>query len=301
MANQILPVFAIIAVGFVLSLLKIADDSWVPVLNKYGLYIGFPTLIIANLIDIDRTMLQPQIPVFLTTVTIIITFMLITYACIRLFHIPKDIGTTLFLGSYNGNIGYLGFPLITAVMPEAGATIGLVIAAYSITTFTVGLFILESLSGEKKDVSEILHQVITSPFLIATGAGLLVVILNISLPSPLLKAIDMIEASASPVVLIGLGIFIQRKIRIAAIWRPVVVIFAAKMLIFPAIFILTDRLFDMGPFFDVAILEAGMPIAITNFTLSGRYSLNKELIVALIIITTVSTPILYPLLVAMIS
>ncbi len=295
MINQILPVFIIIAFGFFLSLIKIADDSWVRILNRFGLYVGFPILLFANLITIDRKVLCAQIPTFLTTIAIITIVMIVIFSCIKLFHVPTDKGITLFLGGFNGNVGYLGFPLITAVSPGSGATISLIIAAYGICLFTIGLFLLESITGKEKNIKEILRYMVTSPFLIAIGAGLFVSVLGINIHPTLLKAIDMIEASAAPVVLIGLGIFMNRKIQIRALAKPLFVILAVKLLVFPSLFIAAGKVFSFDQLFNIAILEASMPLAITNFALSDRYPMDKELMVSAIVVSTLLTPLIFPL------
>ncbi len=298
MIAQILPVFLIIVFGFFLSIIKIAHDSWVPILNKYGLYIGFPILIFSNLIDIDKEVLAHQVPTLVTTLAIICAFMLLAYFLIRAFHIPKEIGMVILIAGYFGNIGYLGFPLITSIAPETGATISIITAAYSISLFTLGLFLLETLSGEEKHISEILRQIISSPFIIAIAGGLIVVLLQIKLPQPILKTVKMIEGSASPVVLIGLGIFMHRKISLKKLWKPIAALATLKMIIFPAVFFLVSRLLPLGESFDVAILEASMPVAITVFALSDRFDMDKELIISLIILTTVITPFVFPFMVS---
>ncbi|MGM0431134.1 MAG: AEC family transporter [Spirochaetota bacterium] len=293
---EILPVFIIIAVGFLLSLTNIANDSWVAVLNRFGLYVGFPALIFVNLTDLDRGMLIQQLPIFFTTVLLLSSVMLVMLFAVKKLRIPAGIGMALLLTAYNGNVGYLGYPLITSLLPEAGATVGLIISAYSITTFSLGLFFLEYLSGTDRSLLQILKAVLTSPFVIAAFAGLLVIIFDIQIAAPIQKTLHMIEASASPVVLTGLGIFIQRKINIQAVWKPVSVIFVLKMVMLPVLFFAVQRAFSLGSFFDIAILESMMPVALTNFALCERYPIDKEVTVSSIIVTTAATPLLFPLL-----
>lgn len=300
MISQLLPVFIVIAVGYFISLMRIADDQWVRILNKYGLYIGFPALIFANLIDVDASLLKEQIPVFLVTMVVIFLFMAITLLCVKRFKIQPGFGVVLFLGVFNGNIGYLGFPLITAVYPGTGAVISIVIAAYIISLFTFGLFMLESIIGGQKSFASIMKNIISSPFIIAIASGLLIVLTGIEVHPVLEKAISMVEASASPVVLIGLGIFLHKKMDLKALWKKLSVVFVIKMILFPAVFLALRALLPLPQTFDVAVLEAVMPLAITNFALSDRYPMmDKQLMVAAIILTTIITPLLYPLMLSL--
>lgn len=299
MISQIVPVFLLIAFGYLLTLLKIADQSWVRILNKYGLYVGFPFLIFGSLIVVDREVLRQQVPTFFTSIALICLFISLIYLIVRKLKVSKELSVSFLIGGFNGNTGYLGFPLIIALYPEAGATIGLVISTYTLSLFTLGLLLLESLSGEKKDLREITHSIVTNPLLIAAVAGLAVVLFDITLPGMFLQTVDMLKASASPVVLIGLGIFMHHKINYRGIAKPLALLLFVKMILFPLVYILAGRLGSLDQTFDIAILEASMPMAITNFALSDRYPVDKELMVSAIIISTLITPVLFPLYVSL--
>lgn len=295
MIADILPVCIVIAAGFLLSVARIADPSWVTILNRYGLYVGFPALIYINLTALNRQTLIEQLPSFFMTIGLITLTILAIFLIVRNGRVRTGFALALLLASYNGNIGYLGFPLITSVLPGSGTTIALIISAYTITTFTLGLILIEALSGQKGSFRDVLISVSRSPFLIATGISLLVVILGIQTPAPLFNALDMIESSASPVVLLGLGIFIHKKLHLRAIWKPALIITVIKMLVFPLIFIAAGRLIEFDGHYDVAILEAMMPVGVTNFALADLFPIDKEIMVSVIIITTLLTPLIFPL------
>jgi predicted permease len=295
MLADILPVFIIIAAGFLLSVSKIAEDSWVAILNRYGLYVGFPALIFVNLTALTKQTLLAQLPTFFITIGLITVVMFMILFAVKRFHLRTGFALALLLASFNGNIGYLGFPLITSVLPDSGTTIAMLISAYIIITYSLGLFLIESIAGQKGSLKDILFSVVTSPFLISTFIGIMVVLLEISVPRPLFTALDMIESSASPVVLLGLGIFMHRKMNLKAIWKPTLVITTIKMALFPLLFFVVGRLLDLDGYYDVAVLEAMMPVGITNFALADLFPIDKEIMVAVIIITTLITPIIFPI------
>jgi len=296
---HIIPSFIIIALGFLLSYIKIADASWVDMLNTFGLYVGFPILIFANLIDISTPQLLEQLPTLFTTMGIIVLFMLIMILIIKLFHISKEIAVVMFLASYNGNIGYLGFPLITGVLPNSRPTIGLIISAYSVITFTIGILLLETITGEEKTFGKIFRNILTTPFFLSTIAGLAVILFSIPIPEFFTGALDMMEPAVAPLLLLGLGVFINKKIHLRTVLRPTLIIFCIKMFIFPALFILTSRIFDFAHYFDTAVLEAAMPVGLTNFALSQRYAMNKDVMLSLIMLTTILTPFIFPVIVSL--
>ncbi len=301
MVQQIIPIFLVISFGFLLTFLRVASKAWVPILNKFGLYVGFPILIFVNMIELNKEHLVSQLPVVGITIGIICSFMLITYLSIRLFHVPLSIGTLFIVAVFNGNTGYLGFPLITSILPGSEPTIGLMVAAYTISLYTVGIFLLDSLTGGNRSPAAQLKQIVTSPFLIAIICGVIVIYTGIKVPETLMRSFHMIEGAAGPVVLISLGIFMYRKISIKSIIIPFTVLFLVKMLLFPAVFVLTGTIFSLGKAFQIATLEASMPSAVSLFALSDRYPMNKELAASMIVISTVLSPFLFPLIVSLIS
>jgi hypothetical protein len=257
--------------------------------------VGFPALIYINLTALNRQTLIEQLPSFFMTMGLITLTILVIFLIVRKGRVRTGFALALLLASYNGNIGYLGFPLITSVLPESGTTIALIISAYTITTFTLGLVLIEAVSGQQGSFRDVLVSVSRSPFLIATGISLLVVIFGIQTPAPLFNALDMIESSASPVVLLGLGIFIHKKLHLKAIWKPALIITGIKMLVFPLIFVAAGSLIEFDGHYEVAILEAMMPVGITNFALADLFPIDKEIMVSVIIITTLLTPLIFPL------
>jgi len=107
----------------------------------------------------------------------------------------------------------------------------------------------------------------------------------------------MIKASASPVVLISLGIFLYRKIEYKNIWGNVLLISVLKMLALPAIFYLWGKISGHLDTFSISVMMAGLPPAVTSFALSDRYPMNKQLVVSVIFLNTILSLALFPLLV----
>jgi predicted permease len=67
------------------------------------------------------------------------------------------------------------------------------------------------------------------------------------------------------------------------------------MLVFPLVFLAAGMVVPLGDHYDVAILEAMMPVGITNFALADLFPIDKEIMVSVIIITTLLTPLIFPL------
>ena len=105
----------------------------------------------------------------------------------------------------------------------------------------------------------------------------------------------MLSASASPVVLVSLGIFLARKIPLHSIWRSALMLSAVRLFIVPALFFALAAVTKSIEQYQVTVVEAAMPLAITPFALSSMYPLDRPLIVTVIFLTTVSSLLTLPL------
>jgi hypothetical protein len=290
----IIPIFLVIGVGALLRLGRIASDSWVEVLNRYGLYIGFPSLIFLNLIGLSVEDLTAQGEVFLFNAVLLTLIMLIALAIASLARLPRTIANTLMVAAFYGNVAYLGYPVVTSVYPEKGPETTIIISIYTLVLFSLGIFILEIRRSQRKSLLSIGWGIIRNPFIVAIVLGCLFLLLDWSVPPTVDRALEMIARSASPVVLVSLGIFLTRRIPLRGIWRPALIISAVRLFVAPALFFGAALLIrDVEPL-RVSVLEAAMPLAITPFALSSMYPLDRNLTVTTIFITTLLSLLTLP-------
>ena len=139
----IVPIFLLIAAGAVLKLMRVADDAWVEVLNRYGLYIGFPSLIFLNLIGLAPEDLTEKAVVFLVNAALLIVILLAALGIALLLKLPQKVVNTVMIAAFFGNVAYLGYPVVTSVYPDKGPETTIIISIYSLILFSLGIFILE--------------------------------------------------------------------------------------------------------------------------------------------------------------
>ncbi len=280
----------LILVGSILRLFKVADTSWVTILNRYGLYVAFPALIIHSLSNASGSAM-PNIEIILLNFGLLLSIIGIILLVGKIFKTEKSLLNTYIITAFFGNIGYLGFPIISSLIGGSETVISIHIAIYNIVLFTAGLAILEHSKSDTHCKRLIIKRVISNPLLISVIIGLLIFGFKIQIPAIFDKSIDMIYRSASPVVLFALGIFLIRKINFKQELKHALPLVFIRIIFVPAIFILAWLIFKPGDLFKISILEASMPMAITPFALSEKYPLQKEIISTGILLTTVLSPI----------
>jgi len=271
------------------------------VINRYALYAGFPVLIFANLAGIDGGTLAGLLPVIWLNAVLMAGLIGVTAAAARLARLPGERSNTYVICLFFGNVAYLGYPVVTSVYPETEAMVSILVSAYVAVLFTAGVFVLELSRKQRSSAGSIFGGMVKNPFIVAVAAGFAAIYTGVSLPQPVARAMDMIRASVSPMVLIALGVFLVRKIDLRSLLRPTLVLSALKLAAVPAFFYLALHLAlppgVPGTALHVSVLEAAMPVAVTPFALSSVYPLDRELVGSSIVLSTLLSALTLPLLI----
>ncbi|GJM23974.1 MAG: membrane protein [Phycisphaerae bacterium] len=290
------PLYVLIAIGAALRLAAAVDDNWIKVLNKYGLYLGFPAIVFSSLVKIPAGgMLETR------TIACNILFLLVVVSLTqligRLLPLTISLRNTYVICVFYGNVAYLGFPFITSVTPGSNASISIHIAIYVAFLFTVGILMLELSKGRGvSSLPSISKNIITSPLLLSVVAGLLFRSTGLQLPLFIEQSVDLLASSAAPMVLLAIGMFMARRIKLDKSVVHVAILSSLKLIALPLCFILFARLASSNDAFDISIIEAGMPVGITVFALAEIYPLEKQIVASVIVMSTIFSAITLPIL-----
>ena len=290
----ILPVYVTICVGLLLRWVAVADDSWVEVLNRYGLYVAFPVLVFVNLTGVSGAALVARLPVYASNAALVAGVFALMTLVTRLLSVERRWANTLVICSFFGNVAYLGFPIVSGLAPTREGELAVLIAIYVTILFTAGIILLELSQAKPQRAGKLFGSVLQNPFIVAILAAVAVAATGLQVPAPIAAALSMIKASASPVVLVALGIFLGAKRDWARVAGKAALLVALKMVIFPALFILLGAVAFPGELFLPSILEAAMPIGVTLFALSSAYALEREAIAAAVVSGTTLAAISIP-------
>lgn len=307
--SALLPVFILIGVGYIFQKSQPREprlhrifahigiretNSWTTVLNKYALNLALPGLILSSLISVDRGAL-PDATFILFTAGGLLAFMGIIVAITTQAKVKTDIANAYLFGGFFGNSAYIGFAYLLAYYANSGAILSMILAIHLIIAFTIGIIILEKTTHNSFSFSRILCKTAKNPLLLAVAAGLIVTLFGISLPATVIKAISIIGNSASPVVLIALGIFIASEWRFDDTIIHASSITVIKIIAMPLLFLAIASLLHIDLSIKLSILQAAMPVALTNFALAEDYAINKTMTANAIIISTIGSILTLPL------
>ncbi len=301
--KTVLPLFLVIFTGVLFSRTKAASENWVEILNKYALWIGFPALVIASLMHLD-TSGQSYSKLILLNSAYIVVCMLLAFPISKFFGLSGKIRSSLFLIFSFGNVAYLGIPVLnnafgTEILPVAA----IISTVYLFWLLTLGIVLIESTNGKEFRLKKITLSLIKNPLLISVFAGLLIIILEIELPSIIEKTIFLFSDSVTAVVLFSLGIFLGlNKIGHPKEWIQIFLFVVITMLIFPFLFYITTKNTGLPPLqFKASILDSAMPLGLTPYALAVQYKLETTLVARIVVLATSLSIFIIPLWMAFLS
>ncbi|MDP2643121.1 MAG: AEC family transporter [Candidatus Peregrinibacteria bacterium] len=294
----IAPLFLIIFATAILQKFTNLGDDWSKVLNAFALKIGLPVLIFSALSKAPFSFSE-QSSLIISNSLFVVGSLLLAYLIGKILRLKNQMFATLFICFIFGNVAYLGIPVLTQtsgdkILPTAT----LIVAIYLFWMFTIGIGYLDySITKSKRDIlTNVIKNLFFNPLLIAVILGITIGSLKLTLPSVLLKSLDMITASVTPTVLIVIGLFIGKsKFGKLTDWFPILLFSILTLGILPAIFYFGAKLFGFSPsHFSSSIIQAAMPLAITPFALADKYKLNKNFIARSIVLSTILSVISLP-------
>lgn len=212
LANQLLTMFLYLAVGFILVKTKLVTDKTSSALSNFLLYVILPCVIVKAFFR-ERTAegtAELGIALGLSVLTVGVS-MLVSFLVFR----KKPIEN---FGSAFSNAGFMGIPLITAVLGSDAVfyTAGFV-ALLNILQWTYGQSLL---AGNWKECRP--KAILTNPLVIAFVLGLVVYFTGLKLPAQIMNTVSAFAACNGPVAMVIIGVFLARirpeSVKSPAVW-----------------------------------------------------------------------------------
>lgn len=283
---QILPFFSIIGLGWLISKFKLANQSWLKPIGDFSFYIGFPALVFANLVElpISKDLLNKGFLFNSGILLGVLSLLLISFLFLK---ISKSNKATLVICFLFGNMAFMGIPILTAIDPELKQEASLNAAIHLFWVFTLGLFIIEWLTLDKPNVKKILFNLLKNPLLLSVLFGLIFNSLSIPIPKVVIRPIEMLGQTVSPLVMLMIGIFIYaHPVKSLSELKAPFIYSSLKLLIIPllAYFVFQKLSIEKDGF--SMLVDIAMPSAITPFAMADIYGMNKGFISRSIILST---------------
>ena len=285
MLNQLLqvvaPVFTVIAVGYIWSWSGRRFD--LEFITSIAINLGCPCLAFSTLtgIETSHTLLAN---ISLATVIAVILFGLAGMLVLRFsgLSVNEYLPPLMF-----ANIGNMGLPVCLFAYGKEGLALAIIVfAVVCIGQFTIAIFLY---SGSFSPLA-----IVKNPVIISILISSVLLVSGIAPPQWIAKSTKLIGDITIPVMLLTLGVSLQRM-KVFNIGRAVLLSITRVGMGF-GVGILVSCLFGFhGVVRGVFILQCSMPVAVFNYLLAERYGKNANKTAELIIISTLLSIIALPL------
>ena len=274
--GAVLPVFGLVACGYLAGRFHIVTQASSQALNQFVYAFALPAMLF---VAVYRGSLEEILSgAFLSAV--IVATVGTALAGFLLSYFANGAGpaesTMRALNASFANTGYLGIPLVTvaygerAALPAALATVATNFVSFALAIVCLELFVNPHRGG----VRRALKGVIMSPLIWPIFLAVLLVALQVKIPLPAERFATLLAAAAGPCALFAIGLFVsQLSIRAgaAASWQTTIL----KLVLHPLL--MAALVFWLLPvdalWAKIAVVCASLPLGATAFVLAQRYKL----------------------------
>ena len=285
-ANAIIPIFLIMALGYLARSLGAISRDDVPKLNKLAFRYFMPIMLFYSIYVSDiKTAIQPKLLLFsaacvLAEYLLALTFVLLT---------EKDMARrgVMIQGLYRSNFVIIGLPLAGALVEGADISGVVVLIAVIVPMFNVlAVITLEVFNGKKPGFGKLMLEIAKNPLIIGAVTGILALLLKIKLPGILESAAQQIYAATNPLMLFLLGAFFKFD-GIKKYAKELAIVCFGRLVLLPGIFLGIAALGGIrGVEFAGMIAMFGSATAIASFTMAEQMGGEAELAGDIVVLTS---------------
>ena len=289
--NVVLPVFALILIGYVCGRTGKLGQTASVELNRFVVWLALPAQLFNFAANSNQSLWQPGFIVAFFFSCLIIFLLVLAFSLRK----NKNLATASFNGlsaSYS-NTGYMGIPLCALALGQEGIAPAIISTFIVFVMFALVTVLIEiDILSHKKHYEimlSLLKSLCSNPLLVAPLAGLAWASSGLSLYDPVAQVISFLAAAATPCALVSIGLFLLQKSKASVnqAWS----ISIAKLILQPLI-----AWFIAGPILDLPtlwlnaiVILSALPTGTGPFMLAQYYKTDSSVISRVVLITTIGS------------
>lgn len=294
--QQVLILFMLIAVGYVLGKLKMIDEHSSRSMSNIVLSVVTPCLSVVSFQrPLEKDSLSNFCLVFLISIGIHVGSILLSRLVIR--DKEYDRRAPLCFSVIFSNSAFMAYPLQTALLGSIGVFYGSAyVAVFTILLWTYGVYLM---TGDRSRLK--LRPILLTPNIIGIVAALALYLLQISLPPIVLKPMEYISSLSTPLPMLVIGYQLQRAdlrraLRSAGAWLSI----ALRLVIVPLLTLGLCLLLGTDSTVTVSlVVAASAPAAAMLSMFATRFEKDTELASSLVSAHTLLSALTMPLIVGL--
>lgn len=266
-ANAVIPMFLMIAAGYVSRWAKILSREDVPRFNRVAFRIFLPCLLFYNVYTSDlSSAVRPKLIVFAVAGVLVVFFAAVVGVVLLEKH-PERKGV-IAQGIFRSNYVIMGLPIAQALVGNENLGPIAILIAVVVPLFNfLAVTVLESFRGGRVKTGKVLLEIAKNPLVVSSVLGILCLLLHIRLPHLAEQAISALGAVATPLQLFLLGAFFRFD-ALGRYKKPLAVVTVVKLFLTPAVMLSLAALLGFRDLEFVALIGVfASPTAVNSFTM----------------------------------
>jgi len=294
-AFDLLPIFLIAGAGFALARWRGASATTLTHVVFYALLPCFAFRLLMTSVATGREFGLMVLLALLVMAAMALVGTVASFA-LRLNRTETSAFLLVLMFSNGGNYG---LPVVSFAFGEQALSYGTVFfLTGSVMTSTVGAFLA---AAGRRSLRAALMSVLRMPALYGILAAVLALSTGITTPAPLMRPITMLSDAALPLMILVLGMQLERAVVPA---RPALVVLAVSLslVLAPLIALGLTSLFNVtGPARQAVVVLASMPVAVATTILALEFDTSPEFVTGAVFLSTLLSPITLTPLIAYLS
>ena len=284
--NVVLPLMLCIMLGYFLSRISMIGEELRKGMNSLCFKIFLPFYLFNSIYTTDVSASFNGLLIFFCCAAMIAWFVLLMVIIPRMEPENPKRGV-LVQAMFRSNFALFGLPMAESLcgaerMGPTSLMIGICVPLVNI----LAVICLETFRGGKPSVKKMLIGILKNPLIIASVGGVTFNLLNIPIPSAVLKTVTDLGKVATPVSLVALGA--SFTFTSAAIYRKHLAVGVSGKLVFcPLITVTLGALLGLRAEMLVPVLIFfGAPTAVSSFPMAQQMDGDGELAASLVVFTS---------------
>ncbi|WP_432408471.1 AEC family transporter [Wukongibacter sp. M2B1] len=299
--NSVLTIFIMIGTGFILARRGFFTKETSKLFSQLVIKISLPLMMVVSIPMrfSKEKLISSSSGIIVAFMSIIITYILAIIIA-RIFKVEKNKRGVFYAMFAFSNSIFIGLPINVSLFGEESATyVFLFYLANTSLFWTLAVYNIRKTSSESDKKFSKLESIkkIFSPPLLSFILGLILVFLEIELPTFIVSSFRYIGNLTTPLSMFFIGIVIYSiDFRDIKLDLPSYLILGGRFIIAPFIMFLCLKLFQLPNILhNVFIVEATMPIITQAALVSEFYGVNSEYVSFMVGFTTVLSILVIPI------
>ena len=296
--GALLPVFALVLLGYFLKRNTFPEDSFWPQADRLTYFILFPALIVDKISTAQLSQLT-LLPVMLILMGVIVLISAKSLIFSALFKFQSPVLTSALQGSIRPNT-YVGLAGAASIFGAEGLALTAVAIAGVIPLVNIisVMAFVHYIPQGRRGVKAVFLNLFKNPLIVACIIGIGLNLSQLILPELFTEMLKMLGRAALPLGLISVGASLM--IQSMKNWLVLLQSSLLKLFILPLLVLLACVYFEIGGLpRNIAVLYASLPCSVSSYTLAAQMGGDKNLVAAIITVQTLIAIVSIPLILSL--